>query len=248
MQRPRPNATVFAAALVVALALQVLAAPVVLGLEPRPLPKCRYADVRTEFREPGQWRKTLLDTVYMVGRAYRPSSLVDTRRAGLNGGYRVRAALIDDLAALARAARRAGAAVAIRSAYRSYATQEAVFQQQVREIGYDAALRVSARPGHSEHQLGTTIDFRSANSTKAPWAYRDWGETKPGRWMIANAWQYGFVMSYPKGKKGESCYAYEPWHFRYVGREAAAAVRQAGVTLRRYLWEGYHADDPGAPS
>jgi zinc D-Ala-D-Ala carboxypeptidase len=50
-------------------------------------------------------------------------------------------------------------------------------------------------------------------------------------------------MSYPKGKRRESCYSYEPWHYRYVGRARAAAVHEAGVTLRRYLWE-HHETAP----
>ena len=86
-----------------------------------------------------------------------------------------------------------------------------------RVSGYAAALKSSARAGHSEHQLGTTVDFRSYGGS-APWYYADWGRSKAGAWLKSNAWKYGFVMSYPKGKTTLTCYAYEPWHYRYVGR------------------------------
>jgi D-alanyl-D-alanine carboxypeptidase len=68
----------------------------------------------------------------------------------------------------------------------------------------------------------------------------DWGATADGAWLAANGWRFGWVMSYPKGMTADSCYRYEPWHYRYVGRAAAAAVRDAEVTLREWLWsEGY---------
>ena len=57
--------------------------------------------------------------------------------------------------------------------------------------------------------------------------------------MEANAWRFGFVMSYPAGKLALTCYGYEPWHYRYVGRDLAAAIHASGRTPRRYLWETY---------
>jgi D-alanyl-D-alanine carboxypeptidase len=200
------------------------------------LPECRYRDELTRYRRVGQWRKTLLDTNLKVTRTYRPRDLVSVSRANIPGSGQVRELVIDDLRAMARAARLAGAAVAVRSAYRSYAYQVATFAAWVDQVGLKEARKVSARPGHSEHQLGTTIDVRSASSPKAPWDYADWGRTKPGRWMKANAWRYGFLLSYPKGQRTTSCYRYEPWHFRYVGRTLARRVHRSGEVPRAYLW------------
>lgn len=242
--RPRSRTLAAFAALLllqVTLAQPSLAGASVAG-EERPLPECRYDDMRTRYDQPTEWRKTLLDTIYKVPPSYVPGSLVSTGQATLNSGYRVRRAVIEDLEALARAARSAGAAVAVQSAYRSYATQAQVFQSWVDQIGYEEALKVSARPGHSEHQLGTTIDFRSASSSRPPWDYDDWAATAPGRWMKQNAWRYGWLMTYTKGDRSETCYSYEPWHYRYVGRETASAVRESGMTLRRYLWVTHHSD------
>ena len=101
----------------------------------------------------------------------------------------------------------------------------------------------SARPGHSEHQLGTTLDFRSYGGS-APWNYADWGRTKAGTWLRNNAWKYGFVLSYPKGKTAQTCYAYEPWHYRYVGRAVAARIHASGLTEREYLWRQQTAPAP----
>jgi D-alanyl-D-alanine carboxypeptidase len=208
-----------------------------------PLPACRYRDRLTRFRKLKQWRKTLLDTNLKVTSAYRPGDLVSVGRAGIGGSGLVRGFVIDDLRAMARAARQAGAAIAVRSAYRSYEYQASTFAYWVNLIGLKEARKVSARPGHSEHQLGTTIDVRSASSTRAPWDYPDWGKTAPGRWMKRNAWRYGFLLSYPKGRSEISCYSYEPWHFRYVGRPLARLVHMSGDVPRAYFWEAFESAD-----
>lgn len=203
------------------------------------LPACRYADVKTRFRSTGKWRITLVDTELKETRSYVPPDLVSVADAHIRGSGEVRSIIVSDLHAMARAAKRAGNSIAVRSAYRSYGQQAAVFQSWVDRVGYDAALRSSARAGHSEHQLGTTIDFRSGNSAKAPWDYPDWAKTPAGAWMAANAWKYGFLMSYPKGQTDVSCYDYEPWHYRYYGRELAAKIYDSGLVPRVYLWRHF---------
>ena len=199
------------------------------------VPSCRVTDVTTAQRSYSDWAKTILDTTYRLTRSYAPTDLRSTSNAGLNGGGSVRSLVITDLRAMARAARTAGARLAVQSAYRSYNTQISTFAYWTSVSSYSAALKTSARAGHSEHQLGTALDFRSYGGS-APWTYRDWGTTKAGAWLRNNAWKYGFVMSYPKGKASVTCYSYEPWHFRYVGRATAAKVRASGLTLREYLW------------
>jgi D-alanyl-D-alanine carboxypeptidase len=204
-----------------------------------PLPTCRFDDVITEHTEYNQWRMTLLDTIYMVPRSYWPSNLVSIGQADIGGSGKVRRSVIDDLAALAQAARQAGNSVRVVSAFRSYSTQASLFRREVDRLGVDRARSQVARPGHSEHQLGTTIDFGSGGGGK-PWGGGDWGRSPAGSWMKKNGWKYGFVMSYPKGKKSVTCYSYEPWHWRYVGREMAADMHGTGLTLREYLWQNFH--------
>ena len=126
-----------------------------------------------------------------------------------------------DLAALVAAAAAAGHKLYATSAYRSYADQVTTFAQIERGRGRAHALRVAARPGHSEHQLGTTIDF----GPRSAWP-----------WLAANAHKFGFVLSYPKGKTRLTGYAYEPWHFRYFGRVRAGAIHSSRLTAREWLW------------
>jgi D-alanyl-D-alanine carboxypeptidase len=198
-------------------------------------PACRYDDLLTFHRDLASWRISLLDTIYMLPSSYAPGDLVDSSAAGLNRGYAIRAILLDDLSAMVRDARAAGASLAVVSGYRSHAQQASTFQYWVDVAGYDAALRTSARAGHSEHQLGTTLDFTTAGGA-SPWEYADWAATREGAWMAANAWRYGFVMSYPRGSFAQTCYDYEPWHYRYVGRDLAARIQSSGLTPRQVLW------------
>ena len=91
-----------------------------------------------------------------------------------------------------------------------------------------------ARPGHSEHQLGTTIDVTTEGATDVD---QSWGATPDGQWVATNAHKYGFLLSYPSDASDRTCYDYEPWHLRYVGRELAADVIASGLSLREYLWQ-----------
>jgi len=199
-------------------------------------PACRYDDIPALRQDYQDWSTTLLDTSFMLNPDYAPPDLVPASAAGLSGDYQVRALMVDDLRALVEAAAAAGNPLALQSAYRSYSYQERTFAYWVDHGGYQQALRTSARAGHSEHQLGTTLDFRSAGGPP-PWDLEDWAATPAGRWLMENGWRYGFIMSYPRGKEAESCYDYEPWHYRYVGRATAREIQQSGLTPRSWFWK-----------
>lgn len=144
----------------------------------------------------------------------------------------IRAVAYADLRAMRGAALVAGHPLVLLSSYRSYSLQVETFDYWVRVGGYEQALRTSARPGHSEHQLGTAIDF--GDGTAAPWEYADWATTDAGAWLAGHAAEFGFVLSFPRDKTNVTCYAYEPWHYRYVGRELAQTISETRVTLREY--------------
>jgi LAS superfamily LD-carboxypeptidase LdcB len=179
---------------------------------------------------------TVLDRSYGLPASYAPADLAPASAAGLTGSSGtklVRAVLLDDLADMHVAWQAAGLNIIVESGYRSYGTQAATFDSWAARLGYAEALMRSARPGHSEHQLGTAIDLSSPG-----WSGRfgDWGrDTAEGAWMAAHAWKYGFVMSYPSGSQAQTCFSYEPWHYRWIGREAATAHRASGLHLRQFL-------------
>src|SRR5215218_5342790 len=199
-------------------------------------PRCAYADTLTRYRAGSDWYRSLLDTRYRLTRAYAPVDLVPVTRAGVSGRGYVRRVALADLTAMYRAARAAAAPFAVQSAYRSYQTQVATFNRWVLEDGYAAALLGSARPGHSEHQLGTVLDLKTPGG-REPWAVADWGQTRAGSWIARNSWRYGWIVSYPKAKSpGATCYRYEPWHVRYFGRTIARKIHDSRLAAREWLY------------
>ncbi len=113
------------------------------------------------------------------------------------------------------------------SGYRDYDFQVTVYNSMVNGYSKEYADEVSARPGHSEHQTGYTVDCNTIDDA--------FGETAEGKWLAAHCHEFGFIIRYPKGKEDITGYAYEAWHIRYVGLEAAAEIFGQGLTLEEYL-------------
>ena len=119
------------------------------------------------------------------------------------------------------------------SGFRSYSLQNTVFNKYANMYGVLSAQNVSARPGQSEHQTGLAIDIstRAMNYN----LYESFGKSREGKWLAENAARFGFVLRYPKGSEDITGYKYEPWHFRYVGKDIAADVTEKGITLEEYF-------------
>ncbi|HAS13185.1 MAG TPA: hypothetical protein DCS55_22145 [Acidimicrobiaceae bacterium] len=199
-------------------------------------PPCTHPEQSepTAYDRTDDWYRTLVDPMRAVPEQYEPPDLVPASEAGYSAEYRVRALVVEDLNAMRNALITEGLPeVALLAGHRSIADQQRLFDARVAELGREAAIEGTARGGHSEHHLGTTIDVRPIGQTDVDQAF---GETPTGQWLAENSWQYGFVLSYPAGAEDVTCYKYEPWHFRYLGRDLAGRVQASGLTLREYLW------------
>ncbi len=119
------------------------------------------------------------------------------------------------------------------SGFRSYQSQEQLFDQYVQRDGEKAANKYSAKPGHSEHQTGLTYDIVSENTDNN--FKTSFGKTEEGQWLKDNAYKYGFIIRYPKNKTHITGYQYEPWHIRYVGKDTAKKLYKSNETLEEYL-------------
>ena len=150
------------------------------------------------------------------------------------GGETVRPEVDAALARLDAAMRAAiGEGTYVTSSYRSAALQAQYYQDAIGRYGQVAADTTSARPGHSEHQTGLAIDLMStAMQCRLAHCF---GETAAGRWIAEHAWESGFIVRYPEGQDAWTGYAWEPWHLRYIGVEAAAAMHASGAaTLEEF--------------
>ena len=148
----------------------------------------------------------------------------------LNNGQSVDRRIYDDLIAMLQAAKSEGLNPLICSSYRTNEKQEQLYQNKVSEYlsqGYskveasDKAAFWVARPGTSEHQLGLAVDIVSTKNQRLD---RSQENTVEQQWLIQNSWKYGFVLRYPTNKNSITGVGYEPWHYRYVGKEHAKKI------------------------
>ncbi|WP_461480282.1 M15 family metallopeptidase [Paenibacillus sp. PvR052] len=143
---------------------------------------------------------------------------------------------------LFEAAEKDGLSLAGVSGYRSHAIQRSLYNNYVQRDGEAAANKYSAKPGHSEHETGLAIDVTGSNG-KCP-AQDCFAATKEAKWLEEHASEYGFIIRYPKGKQSITGYQYEPWHLRYVGKNAAKEIAKQDITLEEYTNNGIPVTKP----
>ncbi len=127
---------------------------------------------------------------------------------------------------MADAARKDGVSLRVISAYRTEDYQRRLYNKKIKTLGKNNVDNYSARAGFSEHQTGLAVDI---NSTKNSFEHTD-----AFRWLQKHAHEYGYILRYPKGQKWITGYEYEPWHYRYVGTDAAKIIHQEGSTYEQY--------------
>ncbi len=159
----------------------------------------------------------------------------------IGGGHRVDKRCYEDLKAMLQACKQAGHSPVVRSSYRTRRNQEQLYANKVRQwkaYGYsdqaarEKAATIVAIPGTSEHQLGLALDivdsvYRNLDEKQA--------DTATQQWLMENSWQYGFILRYPTDKSAVTGIIYEPWHYRYVGRDHAKAIFDSGLCLEEWL-------------
>jgi len=165
---------------------------------------------------------------------WAPSDLVDFE------GQQLRAEAAQAARTMMDAAKAEGVTLTVSSAYRSYAVQQQTYQHWVSVNGQKAADQLSARPGYSEHKTGLAIDFSSPEGCRLEECYED---TRAGRWLAKNAQNYGFILRFPKGQQAVTGYLFEPWHYRYLGKDLTARYVASGAnTLEEFLGTGAAPD------
>ena len=180
--------------------------------------------------------RVLVDRSHTLPPDYAPDDLVslsEYRVPTLGGGEMLlRREAAGHLRRLVKGAAADGEELVVASAYRSYAHQQASYARLTSIYGTEAG-EMSATPGHSQHQLGTAVDFTNAAAGYEIWDY--FGDTSAYSWLKDHAREYGFVLAYPSGKEAETGYQWEPWHYRYVGTKNAKHLEESGLSLQEFL-------------
>jgi len=202
--------------------------------------------VTTKGWRTSQWATAVLDPMYRISSSYKPTSLVAVTWLGVinrKGGYLLKREAADALSAMFIEAKVSKISLKILSAYRSYAAQVQIFAKWVAKSGLQMARKYSAVPGHSEHQLGTTVDLGSL--TGVAWSSPKFPTSPTALWLASNAYKFGFVRSYPAGSANIalSCYGAEAWHWRYVGKVLAYEIVCSAQVPRIFLWNRQNGGD-----
>ncbi len=188
--------------------------------------------------DPEDWRLLLVNKQHPIPDDY------EVPLGTIKGSLKCDERVLEDLFALMQAAKDDGIDLNIASPYRDYNQQKYLFKKKMdkyldRGLSYMDAYRVASTivtaPNASEHQLGLAFDFNCDSHTSLNAAF---AKTETGKWLKENCAEYGFILRYPEGKEYITGIIYEPWHFRYVGKEAAQFITEQEITLEEF-WEDY---------
>ena len=170
----------------------------------------------------------IVNKYYKLDSSYTPDNLVKVE-SKYGQGY-LEKETYEHFVLMANDAKKEGLTLLSASPYRSYATQKYLYNDYVKRNGQEEADTYSARPGHSEHQTGLAVDIKSDLSGEL----MRFETTKEAKWLSENAYKYGFILRYPKGKEHITGYIYESWHYRYVGVEVAEKIKDEDITYEEY--------------
>ena len=194
-------------------------------------------DVKLGF-DSSDWRLVLINKQHPIPDDY------DFKLGTFTSGMRCDERVIEDLLLMMQAAKKDGLNLVVRSPYRTSDHQEDNFNDRIKSYmkqglsymeAYKATSRVITVPGCSEHEVGLALDITSDSFIPLLQGFAD---TEEGKWLEAHSHEYGFILRYPSGKEYITGIEYEPWHFRYVGREAAAIMKDEELCLEEF-WDKY---------
>jgi D-alanyl-D-alanine carboxypeptidase len=184
------------------------------------------------------WRLVLINKQHSIPEDY-------TFTLGtITGSLQCDERILDDLLNMLQAAKNQGVNLTICSPYRSHDRQVMLFDRKItrymkRGMSYMEAYQLASQavttPGNSEHEIGLSLDIVCDTYVSLDAKF---GDTAAGKWLAENSCRYGFILRYPEGKEYVTGIEYEPWHFRYVGVDAAKVITEKGITLEE-LWEDY---------
>lgn len=189
--------------------------------------------VEASFDE--DWKLILVNKQNMVPEDY--SFELGTIRGSIQADVRI----LEDLNQMIEGAKKEGVSLMVCSGCRDYNRQTVLFDKKIRRYmgngmsyfdAYSIASQAVTIPGKSEHQIGLALDIITNNYSSLDEGFAN---TAAGKWLAAHCDEYGFILRYPLGKENITGIEYEPWHFRYVGQEAAASIMEQGITLEEYV-------------
>lgn len=185
-------------------------------------------DFYTNIKEITDYKSVtaIVNKYYNLNKDVEFDDLINLDLKYANDNQKIRSIAYEPLINMIENANKENIMLKVISSYRTYDRQEFLFNNSVNKNGLEHALLYSAKPGHSEHQLGLAVDFNLTETS-----FEDSNEYE---WLKNNAYKYGFIERYKKGKEDITGYAYEPWHYRYVGIDIATKMYEEDITFEEY--------------
>ncbi len=181
-----------------------------------------------EYADPEKYGYQVnVNKFFYLGEDYNPDDLVDL--ASEQGYGSLRKEAYDAFVKMQKAAKEDGISFYATSSYRSYSTQVKIYNSYLAIDPQEKVDIYSARPGFSDHQTGLTVDI-----LKSGYDFGNFYKSDASKWLLENAYKYGFICRYPEGKDNVTGYEYEPWHYRYVG-DVAEDVYNSGLSYDEYF-------------
>lgn len=181
---------------------------------------------------------TLANKTSLLGKDFEPTDLVAVKlNRTVDDELRLEA--YEALTQMFEAAKEAGYTLYVKSGYRSYQTQKTMYANRMDKVGKDDG--VVAYPGASDHQTGLGVDILNKEWSKKTGMTVEFGKTEEAKWMYEHCQDFGFILRYMEDKEDITGIIYEPWHFRYVGVEAATYIMANHLSLEEFTeeWQAY---------
>ena len=194
------------------------------------------ANTETLAEDEDGWQLILVNGDHPLDASYVPEKLTE-----ISPGYQVDDRIVSDLQQMLDDGAAQGLSMYVTSAYRSYDQQIETFNASMQNRldqnmtpleAYQETSTSVALPGTSEHATGLAVDIISTSYGELDDRQ---GDTAEQKWLMEHCWEYGFILRYPPEKSDITGIIYEPWHYRYVGKEAAKEITEQGITLEEYL-------------
>ena len=194
-----------------------------------------YADAKNVTFDKSDWKLLLINKQHTIPEDY------EFTLGTIKGSMRCDERIIEPLTQMFAAAKQDGVNLIVCSPYRDMARQEYLFDRKVKNYqstgmsymdAYKKASITVTLPGASEHQVGLAVDIISDTYTSLEVGFAD---TEAGKWLAEHSWEYGFILRYPLGKEEITGIQFEPWHFRYVGIDAAEVITSQNITLEEFV-------------
>lgn len=171
----------------------------------------------------------LVNKYHKLGENHEFTNLENISLMYAYSNNRLQEEAVTNFVRMARAAKEEGLKIIANSSYRSYEEQDNIYNSFLKKHGTEYAEEYSAHAGYSEHETGLAVDIDAYQSSAD-----DFENSNEYAWLLENSYKYGYILRYPKDKEIITGYSYEPWHYRYVGIDAAKVIHDEDITFDEY--------------